>query len=409
MADKLRGEGIIPNEFVDKRTPYTQFQVWLGETGGAIGCPVDCQYCFFQLDGLTPVKPREGLTPQELVEELGNASTYAPNIPVNYGSETDAFATRKNVAYYSEVLQRYGASDYPNPVVFISKREIPDQIMDLAAEIPQPVLFYMSYSGLGDTPLEPTVRSEVIRDNFIRLKEHDLTGVHYWRPFLPQNSTPEKIEEVLSHVAEYASCSVAIGLRLNDGIQANIADFWPELGASTYDFTKTGEFWPEDVRGYLMKYTKQHYPDYPVFFGTTPCSATFALETSDIRGAYRSSGCLESNCPPFQRERCGAAFATPTEEQIQAAAEKMDIAMEDISLIDNRITVRGKIESGKLVYLRYALKYPVISEAVGYAAGYNWANVRDEGRIIEIPWRDNWIKAAKNRQLGKLGIHDLGL
>ena len=177
---------------LDDQQPYTQYQTWLAETSGMLGCPINCQYCFFQLDGYTPVQPEVGLTPREIVDKLGEQPTYMPEMPVHYGSKTDAFSTKRTIDYYAQVLQYYGESNYPNPLVFITKRSIPDEIMALALSIKQPVFFYLSFSGLGGTAIEPTVDSEVIKDNFVRLKAKELFAVHYWRPFLPQNSTQEK-------------------------------------------------------------------------------------------------------------------------------------------------------------------------------------------------------------------------
>lgn len=265
-----RGQGIVPEQFVKERSPYTQFQSWLSETLGIVGCPIDCKYCFFQLDGKTPAKPEIIISPEEMVEKLCEVPTYTQEMPLNFGAATDAFSTRQTIGYYTELLRYYGRSRYSNPIVFISKRSIPEGIMDIAAEIPQPVIFYMSFSGLAGTAIEPTVNPEVIKQNFIRLRERNLLAIHYWRPFLPQNSTHQKIDEILSFVAQNAICSVIIGLRLNDGIRTNMAPFWPELMGQEFDFTRSGEFWPQGIRGYLIQYIEKNYPTYPVFFGNTP-------------------------------------------------------------------------------------------------------------------------------------------
>lgn len=385
-----RGQGIDPEQFADKRSPYTQFQSWLGETLGVVGCPVDCKYCFFQLDGKTPAKPQAIISPQEMVEKLRGSPTYTEEMPVNYGSETDAFSTRQTVAYYTELLRYYGQSQYPNPVVFISKRSVPEEIMEIAANIPQPVLFYMSFSGLAGTAIEPKVDPEMIKQNFIRLRERNLLAIHYWRPFVPANSTSQKIEEVLEFVSRYAICSVINGLRLNNGIRDNMMQFWSELNEQEYDFSQSGEFWPQGIRDYLIRHIRESYPSYPVFFGNTPCSVTHALGRSDVYGHYNGDACLESNCPSSQRELCGCSYCVPTLVEVRQAATQVRVNPDDVKIENRRIIVKGTVESGKVTCMRYVLKFPVCSEAIGYAAGYNWANIRDEGRIIEVPWKDNW-------------------
>lgn len=389
-APLYRGQGLIPEQFVNQRSPYTQFQSWLGETLGVVGCPVDCKYCFFQLDGKTPAKPKEFMNPRELVDQLCKVPTYTKEMPINYGSETDVFSTSQTVAYYSELLRYYGQSQYPNPIVLISKRSIPAEIMDIAAKIHQPVLFYMSLSGLGGTPVEPTVNPEAIKQNFIKLKERNLLAIHYWRPFLPQNSTVHKIEEVLEFVSQNAVCSVINGLRLNSGIREHVAPFWPELMDREFDFTQSGEFWPEGIRQYLIQHIGKRYPMYPVFFGNTSCSVAYALRKSDVYGHYDSSACRESNCPLSQRNLCGSACGVPTLKEIRQAAEKIGISWDSIIIEEGRIILKGTVETGKITYLRHTLKFPVFSESVSYIAGYNWANIRAEERVIEVPWKDNW-------------------
>lgn len=388
---RYRGQGITPSEFIDKRLPYTQFQTWLADTSGSVGCPIDCKYCFLQLDEQTPTRPQIHKNPQELLDLLKETPTYHPEMPINFGSETDVFSTKQNIEYYLELLTLYGESDYQNPIVFISKRSIPDSFIELASRIEKPVVFYMSYSGLAGTDLEPNVRAEQMKDNFVRLKHYGLPRVHYWRPFLPQNSTPEKIGEIFKYVSKYATCSNMNGLRLNAGIRVKIAPFWPELMDYEFDFTNTGEVWPEGVRSYLSRYFKEENPDYPVFFGNTPCSLAYALEVSDTHGFYNGRMCRESQCPIGQRGKCKIVYQVPTLEEVQTAAKKMDIDPSIIYLEGDRVVINGEVDSGRLVFMRTVLKFPVVSVAVGYREGYNWANVQEEGGIIEIPWKGNWI------------------
>lgn len=384
-----RGQGIEPVDFKAIRKPYTQFQTWLGETKGVEGCPANCRYCFFQLDGQTPKRPAIGFSPQEVIDLLAQADTYHPGMPVHFGSQTDAFSTKTNIDYYSELLKRYGNSDYANPVIFISKRSIPDSFMRIASSIKQKVIFYMSYSGLAGSSVEPTISSSHIKDNFVRLKAHGLSAVHYWRPFLPQNSTKQKINEILDFVSRFATCSVINGLRLNDGIRNNIASFWPELKSRDYDFTQTGEFWPQGVRNYLSKLIKEKYPMYPVFFGNTPCSITYALETSDTAGLLNGRMCQESQCLLAQRSLCAAKKRTPSIEEINKAATEMEIDLSRVKLDEDKIIVNGAIDSGKIVYLKTKLRFPIVTAGVTYEGGHNWANVRDDTKIIEIPWENN--------------------
>jgi hypothetical protein len=386
-----RGQGIDSNTFVNERRLYTQFQTWLGDTRGVVGCPLDCKYCFFQLDGKTPLKPRVDTSPEQMIAELKNTETYHPEMAVNFGSETDVFSTPHNINYYYDLLRQYGETDYPNPIVFISKCSIPDKIMDAAVGIKQPVLFYISYSGLGGSEIEPHIKVGDIRDNFVRLKNRNLPAIHYWRPFLPQNSTIEIFDNILDHVTQFATCSVINGLRLNNGISSNMVKYWPELMQEDYDFSKTGEFWPQGVRSFLSKYLQGKYPNYPVFFGNTPCSVAYVQEKSDIQGLFSGRMCKESQCPPTQRGKCARAYQRPTKEKILDTIGKMSIKPSAVFFDKDKIVAKEQIEAGKLVYLRTALRFPVLPETISYQEGYNWAQVREDGGIVEVPWKGNWI------------------
>ena len=75
------------------------------------------------------------------------------------------------------------------------------------------VIFYISYSDLGKE-YEPSISKEKLINNFKILKENGIDVIHYYRPFLPDNSNPEKIKEVLDTVNKYTDVSVTTGLAL---------------------------------------------------------------------------------------------------------------------------------------------------------------------------------------------------
>lgn len=387
-TESVRGQGIDPFNF--SRGTYTQFQTWLGETKSVEGCPLNCRYCFFKLDRQTPRHPHINMTPKETVDELKNATTYREDIPVNFGSQTDVFSTKETINHYQEILKIYGESGYSNPVVFVTKKIVPDSFIQIVKNIPQRVIFFISYSGLSGTKLEPTVNEKHQQENFIRLKNNGLPAVHYWRPFLPQNSSEEKIYGILEHVSRYATCSVVNGLRLNTGIRDNIAPYWPEILDRDYDFLKSGEFWPKGLRNFLKTYTKTKYPNYPVFFGNTPCSISYVLEKPDVQGLHKGRMCGESNCPIQQQKMCGHAFKKPTWESIEEGVKKMGITWEKVQLENDKIIIDQDIDTGKLVYLKYLLRFPVVTRNTLYDSGHNWANVTDDQEVIEVPWSQSY-------------------
>lgn len=379
----LRGQGIDPANF--DRSMFTQFQTWLGETKGTEGCPVNCKYCFFKLDGLTPMRPQQLASPELVVEQLRLAPTYQETIPVHFGSQTDAFSTKANSDYYSQLISLYGNSEYRNPLIFITKRKIPDSFIELSKEIPQDVIFYVSYSGLAGTGLEPTVVEAHQRENFVRLHEYDVPVVHYWRPFTPLNSGDERLRDILSHVSQYASCSVVNGLRLNSGIRDHVAEFWPELHQYDFDFSSLGEVWPVGVRNSLHQIVHEEFSNYPVFFGNTPCSVSRSLHQPDRAGLFGGRMCRESNCD--QRVLCHTHHTVPSLKETVEACAQMGILREQIIFHKDMIEISGNVNTQSLVYLRNNLRYPVISGVVEYVGGHNWANVTDDVKITEVEWK----------------------
>lgn len=381
----MRGQGIRPVDF-SRVGAFTQFGTWLSESGSAEGCPVNCTYCFFKLDGQTPKQPVIMLEPAETVRTIGTLPSYHPEMPLHFGSQTDAFATPRTIAHYTEMLRAYGDSEFKNPVVFITKREVPQAFLDLARAVPQSVVFYVSYSGLAGTELEPTVRAEAQRRNFVRLHEMGLPRVHYWRPFLPYNSRPEVIAEMLDFVSQYAQCSALNGLKLNDGIREHVAPFWPQLRDIDVDFTQTGEFWPVGVRDHIRGHARTHHPGHPLFFDTA-CSLAYVLGKPDIQGVYQSSLCDDSQCAAPQRARCQAGHREPTVLEVDAAAAALSLPRERVSLAVGRLLIDGTLPAGAVTYLRSRLRYPVSVRDVDYRE-HNWASSADANHpLIEVDWQ----------------------
>lgn len=375
-----RGQGINPKKF--KREKFTQFQSWLGETKGIEGCPLNCAYCFFQLDGLTPTRPVQKCPPELLIQQIKSYYTYLEKMPIHFGSQTDIFSTSSNIKYYSQLLKIYGKSSYPNPLIFITKSKIPESFIKISKKITQKVIFYISYSSLAGTGLEPAINEKHQCENFMLLHKHNVLAVHYWRPFFPQNSTLAKMKHILKHVSKYATASVVNGLRLNDGIKNNIVKFWPELKKYNFDYSKLGEVWPAGARKRLHDLVKTEYSDYPVFFGNTACSVSNSLNLPDMLGLYKGRMCLESNC--MRRDLCAKKNRIPSKSEVRDALKAIGIDSEKAIINKNKIIIRDKIETEQLVYLRARLVFQVVSNCINYSGGHNWANINDDVKITEI-------------------------
>ena len=139
------------------------------------------------------------VTPQEAVEQLLNYKYYDLGIPVCLLPNTDAFLNETTINYLIKLLKEIKNHDIKNDLVIITKCKIADNVIELVKEMKskgQNIVFYISYSGLGKE-IEPAISEDILKENFKKLKENNIDVIHYFRPFLPQNSDPKRIQEML--------------------------------------------------------------------------------------------------------------------------------------------------------------------------------------------------------------------
>ncbi|KJS57686.1 hypothetical protein VM95_38135, partial [Streptomyces rubellomurinus] len=108
----------------------------------------------------------------------------------------------------------------------------------------QRVIVYLSYSGLGPD-IERGIDHTALRDNFPRLHAAGIPIVHYWRPALPQNSTPAAIDTVLALATRYADCTLSIGLKVPPGSRRQMEALWPALADPALDPESADSIWPD--------------------------------------------------------------------------------------------------------------------------------------------------------------------
>ena len=226
------------------------------------------------------------------------------DIPSCLESQSDAFATKENIEYTKQLLELLFKNNINNPIVFITKCHIPEDFIELIDKYEKEghkFVFFMSYSGL-DSTVEVGVDKKVIEENFINLHKCNKTIVHYWRPFLKENSTPEVVERVYNFVKQYAVASIAIGLKITDDIIDNIS--WNELKANREEALKSDNVWDKTAYEYIFNNLKNRDDNYPIY-QTTSCALGYALGEADRKFFYTTSICKECNkCLPEQKERC---------------------------------------------------------------------------------------------------------
>jgi DNA repair photolyase len=268
------------------------------------GCPKVCSYCFLNERGQTAVRPEQLASPAETVNLLTASPFYAPDRPVALYTWTDVMALPSSRAHLADLLALMVDRQIPNPIVLITKCQIPDDALDavtMARRAGLRTIVYLSYSGLG-REMERGIRHEELKANFPRLAQAGVPVVHYWRPAFPESATPSTMEAVFDWAAAYAQCTVAAGLKVEPAALPRLAGLWPEL-ASTPGVTAAECVYPQAFWDFIHA-TNQRRPDYPLFH-TNSCALAYVLGHPDRFGVFRSTVCTERNhCPTAQRRRC---------------------------------------------------------------------------------------------------------
>ncbi|MEK3835984.1 hypothetical protein [Paenibacillus sp. FSL R7-0128] len=304
------------------------------------GCPKQCQYCFLQSINKIGVKPEVLASIDETIELILTSPFYSETVPLCFLSETDAFSTIDNIKYVRNLLLECNNNQIDNPKIFITKCHIPDEIIDLFCELikkGKKIVVYLSYSGLDNT-IERGVIHKHIRENFKRLHTKGVPIVHYWRPFVPQNSSYEKLNEVIDFVKNYAKVSVVAGLKVEENYVGKLT-FWPELIELKRSITDSEGVWPEHVIPFFND-TAQVNQNYPIFQSNS-CALSYVLSQPDYNAFFESEICKNFNkCPIYQRNRCEQFYLNKevTEEEIVSAFEKINLEYDakNVRLLDSR-------------------------------------------------------------------------
>lgn len=383
-----------------------QDETWI-TSDPVVGCAKDCNYCFLQGYDKTRKPGMPIMSTEKAVDQILSFENYREDSPIMVGSETDAFMNRSNIDYFTELFKTYAERGLPNPLVFSTKCKIPDEFIELIKENEAiRTVFYLSYSGLPQT-LEPGIKGDQIRSNFERLKDAEIPTIHYWRPFLPQNSHREKIREIIDYVSEQATCSVAVGLKSNDEIIKHLIAAWPELGENADIANQAADVWPEGVRDYVEQYTSEQHPDYPLFW-VNSCALAYALQRPDFNAMFEGTACAENHCPPEQRERCAINLLgyQPSHEAVQEALDQMDLDYSfDLKEDEKMIYVDGDVSHGQLIYLRQKLNYPIKARG-DFSSTNEWAGQASNRESMHLPYASEnfdidviWERAQYTRNL----------
>lgn len=335
---------------------------WLA-INSVIGCPNGCKYCLLQSNSNNKTKPKELVTPKEAVEQLLKSKYYDPKIPVCLLPSTDAFVTPSNIEYLLDLINEIEKRNVPNDLIIITKCEITDDVIEKAKKIKekgQNIVFYISYSGLG-LDIEPAISEEVLKNNFRKLKDNDLDVIHYYRPLMPQNSSTEKIEEILNFVSQYTDISVTTGLALIKSFIDKI-DCWEEAISDKNSSLKANCVWPEEA----WEYFGDDYSHSQQTFQTNTCALNTKLNRTSPQ-YYGTYDCEHYNhCSSQQRLKCAKEKENikldTIVHQLYQYLEKLNINIDDLKYYfdeDGIVLENVDLTLSDLSYLSFMLNIKV--------------------------------------------------
>ena len=273
---------------------------WLA-INSIIGCTNNCKYCLLQATDDNNHIPKELVSPKEAVKQLLENKYYDESIPICLLPNTDVFLNSKNIKYLLELLDELDLNNIKNDLIIITKCKITDNVIERVKKLKskgQNVVFYISYSGLGKD-IEPNISIDILKNNFKVLKENNIDTIHYFRPFIPQNSDKDKIEKILDYVNDYTDISVITGLALIETFIDKI-DCWDEIKKDKEQSLKANCVWPETAWNFF----NNNYSHKQQVFQTNTCALNTILKKPSYQ-YFNSEECLKYNhCNSEQRKRC---------------------------------------------------------------------------------------------------------
>lgn len=366
---------------------------WLA-INSIVGCPNGCKYCLLQATNDNNCFPRQLVSPKEAVNQLLEYKYYDKDIPLCLLPNTDVFVNSKNIEYLLDLLQELENQNIKNDLIIITKCNITDNVIKKVNKIKekgQNVVFYISYSGLGKD-IEPRISEEILQNNFKKLKENNIDVIHYFRPFLPQNSDPKRIEEILNFVNKYTDVSVTTGLALIETFIDKI-ECWNEVKVNRELCLKANCVWPESAWNYF----NEDYSHKQQVFQTNTCGLNTKLKRPSTQ-YYGTEECLNYNhCSKEQRERCKLAHQELKKELIKEKClilltklgfntesiefnfdkfgslelRNIDLKISDASYLSYKLGVKVYISTNKIVSNTYNSTLNGAKPLVLKVGGYN--------------------------------------
>jgi len=340
------------------------------------GCPYHCAYCVLRYGDKTGERPQVIASPEETLRQLVQHPFFRPGItPLAIGNETDMLHPR-NHAYLIDLLRTFQAAGITNSISLITKTPLKDETLQEIRELDRlRILFYLSYSGLGQ-PFEPGFRDEDFRANFSKVKQFGFPIVHYWRPLLPENTTPAAITRMLEFVSAVADASIIIGLKLHPEL-SEIINRSGVIHIPDAYLNQYGEWLEASVIDDIFAAATQICPDYPIYRHGSCALARVLSRANHTATIYQPEVCLPSHCPSAQREICTSGRSVPGDDQVEALLQSIGREA-PFHYAAECLVIDEKFTQEEFIYLLHRLNYPVKVQQIEYQNIYRGSIFADQ-------------------------------
>lgn len=326
------------------------------------GCTNGCKYCFLQGINNHIEKPNIIATAAEAIKALFSSKYYDSKIPLCLLPGTDALLNEQNIKYLRELLGLLEKNQVSNPIVIITKCLIPNDILDYLELLKNKgikIIVYLSYSSLGKE-YEPNINHENIKLNFKNLASRGIQIIHYYRPFVIDNSNAKQIESTLDFVKNYTNISVVAGLKIRSDFIDKI-DFLDIVKNKREECLKASSVWPKEAYDYFFK----NYHNSQNVFQTNYCGLAQALQ-EPCPQYYGTYECKNYNqCSQEQRERCKNCKKISKEEvklQLLELLTRLEKNIDNLEIIeeDNNIILKNiDINVSEAAFITRLLGYKI--------------------------------------------------
>ena len=339
-----------------------------------LGCVANCEYCYLGPMELRAVRPKSRATIEECLLALEALPAFsATDMPVCVGNYTDMLMRPVDRPLMLEFVYEFARRHPTRTLCVVTKGAVDEELADDLDRAAARLVLFLSQSFACESPhasLEkgPTATFEETLASMRNIQSRvNLTGIHFWRPFISHLNPLGDIPRRLKALKEAgSSASVIVGFKLASE-RKNVSASMTSLTDSIADgLTVSGDevFFSE---GFARAVQQGRSLSYPVLRNTScglagQASVPEALGTR--WGPLAESRCTAVACPEAQRKLCDTNDPRwPELERVERLAANLCLDT-DIGVEHTGHVRVGSISEGDLNALTNALRLTVTAGTV---------------------------------------------